>query len=87
MNICLAISILSNLLKFILFTENPEEKEARVEAEREEEPDIPLEEADYDYYGKPGRDYSFLTDIADRLAIYLLSQLLITLFGFSAGFI
>ena len=30
-----------------------------------EENDIPLHEADYDYFSKPGRNYDFLTNLPD----------------------
>ena len=33
---------------------------------KEEEIDIPIEEADYEYFAKTGRDYNFLTEIPDR---------------------
>jgi len=28
--------------------------------------DIPLEEADYDYFARPGRDFSFLSDLSAK---------------------
>lgn len=28
--------------------------------------DIPLEEADYEYFARPGRDFSFLSDVSTR---------------------
>jgi len=28
--------------------------------------DIPLEEADYDYFARPGRDFSFLSDLSSK---------------------
>ena len=37
----------------------PEEKQPP------EEPDIPLQEADYEYFATSGRDYSFLTELSE----------------------
>jgi len=28
--------------------------------------DIPVEEADYDYFARPGRDFSFLSDLSGK---------------------
>ena len=42
------------------------EQDEREEALEQEEGDIPLEEADYEFFAKPGRDLSFLRDVKDE---------------------
>lgn len=59
----------SKLLQLIKDRTNPDkEKELREEDApiQKEEQDIPLVEADYEYFATPGRDFSFLSEIAEE---------------------
>ena len=44
---------------------SPEEAELQREIEKAQRPDIPLSEADYEFFATPDRDFSFITDVAE----------------------
>ncbi|ESO02616.1 hypothetical protein HELRODRAFT_188777, partial [Helobdella robusta] len=55
---------LVSLLKERTSKKKLDRKSAPEREEPEVENDIPLQEADYDYYAKPGRNFDFLSDLA-----------------------
>ena len=62
----------AKLMQLIKERTNPSHERELLEpdgVEEKEEQDIPLVEADYEYFATPGRDFSFLSDVGPRYMI------------------